>query len=91
MKLSNWALILNKETVQAPESSSFRMIGQVYGSRFYRDGTEICTSEILRIRECGLYKEAETINSVYRIYKAEVHPHYEELFHGSYDRLRVDC
>ena len=91
MKLSNWALLSNGKTVQAPELSNFRMMGQVYGSGKYPDGTEICTSEILRVKDCGSYKEAETMNSVYRIYEAEVNPGYEKLFPGSYGRFHADC
>jgi hypothetical protein len=88
--IKDWALIGDETKVnpyRAPELNPIRLCGKVYGSKSFKDGSQIATSAIQRmIEEQGIIV-VETMNSKYIISKDEALKEYEDKMGNVWDKL----
>jgi hypothetical protein len=86
-EVKNWALITENNPYRAPELNSVRLCGKVYGSKSFKDGSQIATSAVLRmIEEQGIIV-VETMNSKYIISKGEALKEHKDKMGNVWEKL----
>ena len=86
-EVKNWALITENNPYRAPELNPVRLCGKVYGSKSFKDGSQIATSAIQRMIEEQGVIIVETTHSKYIIRKEEVSGEYEAKWGNVWEKL----
>jgi len=89
--MKNWSITSNQCVFIAPELQRYILQGNIYeDSRgLFPDGSQVHTSSIRDIRDCGTHKVVATSRTEYKVFPDDIDSEYEKAFPGAYERLSM--
>lgn len=86
-----WSVASNQNGFIAPELLVYRLQGNIFDDSrgMFPDGSQVHTSPIRKITDCGTHKLVETNSTIYTVHPEDVDPEYEKQFPGAYERLQM--